>query len=159
MNDRVNIEINHHDFPNRLENSITQAVNLTLTFISKGQQVEITVLICDDEYMRKLNLTYRGLDKTTDVLSFEDSFEIPGSNATYMGDIAISYPTAVRQAEALGHTVDAEISLLAVHGVLHLFGFDHQDAQQKEAMWAVQSKIMTTLGFPNIATVADGYDV
>lgn len=157
-NNIVNIELNYPDLPAHIEQTINLAADKALSTLAEEKQVELTVLVCDDDYMQELNLTYRGLDKTTDVLSFEDRFEIPGTDITYVGDIAISYPTAAKQASNFGHDLVAELSLLTIHGILHLFGYDHKDKKSKVEMWGIQSNIMASLGHPNIVTLADDVD-
>lgn len=81
---------------------------------------EISVVLCDDPFIQTLNAEYRGKDKPTDVLSFaQDDPEI-------LGDIVISLPTATRQSQAAGWSVESEIALLGVHGLLHLLGYDDE---------------------------------
>ena len=75
-----------------------------------------------DREMRRVNRQFRGMVKTTDVLSF------PGEDG-HLGDILISIPTARRQAEAAGHDVDREVKTLLLHGVLHCLGYDHETDQ------------------------------
>jgi probable rRNA maturation factor len=94
--------------------------------------------ISDDE-MRALNSTWRGLDKTTDVLSFPGDLErqvglgfVPEPSSTlslegdHLGDVAIAVPTARRQAQELGHGLETELKILLLHGVLHCLGYDHE---------------------------------
>jgi len=108
---------------------------------------ELTLVITDDATIRKLNREYRGLEETTDVLSF--SMTEGSSPATwpgqrpYLGDVVISYPRAVKQAGAAGHPVQAELDLLAAHGVLHLLGYDHATAKEKRLMWELQDAILS----------------
>lgn len=154
----INFEDNLLDSSSSIEPVIQRAARASLSFLSLDKQIELTILVCDDDYMQELNLTYRGLDKTTDVLSFENRFEVPGTEMTYIGDIAISHPTAQRQASRLGHELEAELSLLTVHGILHLFGYDHLDEVEKVEMWSIQSKIMASLGYPNIHLLTDDVD-
>lgn len=154
----INIEVDFEDLPSSIEPTIQQAALEALAVLEPEQQIELTILVCDEDYMRELNLTYRGQDKTTDVLSFEDRVEDPDSKIIYMGDIAISYPAALKQSLHMGHALEAEMSLLTVHGILHLFGYDHQGESDKEEMWAIQAKIMASLGFSNIAILSDDID-
>lgn len=154
----VNIEADLDDLPASIEPNIQLAAIKALAELEPDQQIELTILVCDDDYMRELNLTYRGQDKTTDVLSFEDRFEDPESKTIYMGDIAISYPTALKQSLRLGHSLEAEIALLTVHGILHLFSYDHQGESDKEEMWSIQARIMASLGYSNIAILTDDSD-
>lgn len=88
---------------------------------------ELSVLFAGDRAMRALNNRYRGKDRVTDVLSF--SFREgahPSIQPHHLGDIVIAVPEAVRQARRAGHSVEREIELLLVHGLLHLAGYDHE---------------------------------
>jgi len=84
--------------------------------------------ICSDTEICELNLKFRNTDKHTDVLSF------PSGEKDFLGDIAISYDSAKRQAEEFGHTLSREISFLTVHAVLHLLGFDHISEDEEATM-------------------------
>lgn len=115
----------------------------------------VTMLLTDDAAVRKLNRRFRGEDKPTDVLSFPAGDEslppgAPPDMVPYLGDIAIAVPTAERQATKAGHAVEAELQLLAVHGVLHLLGYDHETADEKAEMWAAQRSILSSLGLDAI---------
>jgi probable rRNA maturation factor len=87
---------------------------------------EVHVLITDDSRIRELNRRFRHVDRATDVLSFPDGDPLP-TGSTLLGEIVISLPTATRQAEELGHDVVRELCELALHGVLHLIGYDHEN--------------------------------
>ncbi|MCG3197619.1 MAG: rRNA maturation RNase YbeY [Candidatus Omnitrophica bacterium] len=87
---------------------------------------EVSVLLTDDERMTELNRTYRSLDKTTDVLSFPLAEEEDSPLAAFLGDIVISVPTAQRQARESKVTLVEEVENLALHGLLHLLGRDHE---------------------------------
>lgn len=118
----------------------------------------VAVLITDDEAVRALNRDYRGVDAATDVLSFaaqeaaEDAPalllppELAAQLSQHLGDIVIAYPYAERQAAQFGNSVQAELRLLAVHGTLHLLGFDHATQADEAEMWAVQEAILAPLG-------------
>jgi len=96
----------------------------------------VSVLITSDDEIRALNRQFLGIDEPTDVLSFpdDDTDGFPGSDeAPYLGDIAIALPTATRQAEEYGHSLDAEVAHLLVHGLLHLRGYDHVENSEDEA--------------------------
>jgi len=88
----------------------------------------VAVKITDAAELEGLNRTYAGEDHTTDVLSFEG----PGD---HLGDIAISWPAVVEQAERWGHDENSELAVLAVHGFLHLLGWDHRTPAETEEMW------------------------
>lgn len=89
-----------------------------------GLRGQVTVLLTTDAEMRRLNRTYRRMNRPTDVLSFPAA-ESPAGEERLAGDLAISYPTAQRQAAEHGHSVLAEIKILILHGLLHLAGYDH----------------------------------
>lgn len=110
------------------------------------QDAELSILLADDETIQRFNREYLGLDAPTDVLSFPAGEMDPESGAQYLGDIIISLPHAQAQAAAAGHSPLDELQLLAVHGVLHLAGYDHADAQDKAAMWALQAQVLADLG-------------
>lgn len=87
---------------------------------------ELSILVTDDARMRDLNRDYRQKDKTTDVLSFPANVTAHGDEPGFLGDIAISAPTAQLQAREIGHGYAQEIRFLVLHGVLHLLGYDHE---------------------------------
>ena len=107
---------------------------------------ELSVVIDSDEKLRQLNRDFLGIDAPTDVLSFpSDEFD-PDEQADYIGDIIISYPRALTQAQTAGHPVLNEIQLLVVHGVLHLLGHDHAEPEEKSRMWQAQAEVLSSLG-------------
>lgn len=112
----------------------------------------LTLLLTDDTHMQRLNRDFRGIDKTTDVLSFPAGDPLPEARETipYLGDIAISLPVAKIQAQTIGHTLIAELQLLAIHGVLHLLGYDHAQPDGKARMWSTQEQILDFLGLQDI---------
>jgi len=83
-------------------------------------RAELSILLCGDARMRRLNRTFRAIDRPTDVLSF------PSGGGPLLGDLAIDVPYAARQARARGHAPGREVQLLLAHGVLHLMGHDHE---------------------------------
>ena len=88
---------------------------------------EFSVLLTGDERLRALNLQFRGMDKPTDVLSFPPLLET--ADGGQGGDLAISLETALAQAAAYGHTLQMEVKILILHGLLHLAGYDHERDQ------------------------------
>jgi probable rRNA maturation factor len=107
---------------------------------------DLTIVLTDDNALRDLNLRYAGLDRSTDVLSFEDGSLDPETDRTYYGDVIISVPAALRQAKTANHSLQEELTLLTVHGMLHLLGYDHAQAPDKERMWTTQTAIFSALG-------------
>jgi probable rRNA maturation factor len=90
---------------------------------------ELTVRVTGDRELRRLNREFLGEDHATDVLSFPS-----GDAGAYLGDLALSWPAVLRQAGAFGHAPDVEAALLAVHGLLHLLGWDHASAADEREM-------------------------
>ena len=130
--------------------SLRQAVRSTFESAAREQSGELSLVIGDDSQLRVLNRTYRGVDAPTDVLAFvgsEAEEPVPHEDGTvYHGDVIISYPRAVEQAAVYGHPVEEELWLLVIHGVLHLLGYDHERAADKEEMWRVQGAALARLG-------------
>ena len=109
-------------------------------------EVDLTIVLTDDDQLHELNLQWLGVDAATDVLSFPSDEVDPETGKRYLGDILISLPRADQQAKAAGHSLEAEIQLLITHGILHLMGHDHAEAEEKTRMWANQAEILTQLG-------------
>lgn len=106
------------------------------------------IIFIDDEEMHKLNKEYRGIDRTTDVLSFalNDNKHIDAF-INSLGDIFISIPKMKSQAEEYGHSEKRELSFLALHGLLHLLGYDHTlGKKEEEEMFGLQKEILSELG-------------
>jgi len=136
-----------------LENiSTSRLVTVISATLSANQvresDVELTLVVTDDSQIQELNNQYLGVDSPTDVLSFPLDEMDPETNLRYLGDIIISYPRCLEQAQKSGHTSEAEIELLVVHAVLHLLGFDHAEPDEKAQMWDLQMKILTELKTP-----------
>lgn len=97
---------------------------------------EVGVLVCDDATIRTLNRHFRGKDQPTDVLSFPANFVQP-DGLLYLGDVAISLETAARQASEGDVSLDRELRVLLLHGIVHLCGFDHEsDEGEMDALEA-----------------------
>ncbi len=107
------------------------------------------VTLTGDENLREYNSRYRGLDEPTDVLAFaarerptDMRFQAPPGTEDWLGDIVISVPRARRQAKEAGHPVNDEVRLLAVHGFLHLLGYDHAEDAEEATMTALTKRIL-----------------
>jgi probable rRNA maturation factor len=111
---------------------------------------EVSLCLADDAALRALNLSWRGIDKPTNVLSFPSAADRPGEAAT-LGDIALAYETLAREADDLGVSLADHYRHLLVHGFLHLIGYDHETDAEAERMEALETKILARLG------VADPY--
>ena len=116
-------------------------------------KVELGRVIVGQERVRQLNLSYLGKDEPTDVLAFSMLPEQPGENLVpfvvppdgirHLGEVIISYPQAVIQAEEQQHSVKREIAILIIHGVLHLLGYDHDKSELEHQMRAKEAEILT----------------
>ncbi len=127
-----------------LEPLLQHAASTAIAHQDLPADCELSLVVTGDAELQKLNLQFLGEDRPTDVLSFPAETEVgPGA---YLGDVVISLPRARTQAKAAGHPLEAELQLLAVHGILHLAGHDHATAQQKSDMWSAQSEILHQLG-------------
>ncbi len=113
--------------------------------ILKKPEMDITLRLIDDDEMRHLNQTFRGEDKTTDVLSFNQDIRDPETGQNYLGDILISVPKAALQAVEHAHSLQDEITFLSIHGTLHLLGYDHYTEEEKAIMWPLQDKIFSEI--------------
>jgi len=111
---------------------------------------DLTIVLTDDSQLQELNLEWMGIDAPTDVLSFPSEESDPETGNRYLGDILISTPRAALQAAALGHRPEDETQLLVIHGILHLLGHDHAEAEEKARMWAAQAAILQELGLGNL---------
>lgn len=108
------------------------------------QGYEVSLSFVTDEEIKELNKSYRGVDHSTDVLSFpiDDEF---GLGLPLLGDIIISLDTAYRQAEEYKHNIKREVAYLVCHSMFHLFGYDHLEEKDKEKMRAKEKKVMENL--------------
>ena len=136
-----------YDFPSAL---IESAVQATLVQQKKSLDVNLSVVLADNRRLRKLNRDYLGVDAPTDVHSFPASESDPETGARYIGDILISVPYATKGAKQAGNSLEAELQLLVVHGVLHLLGHDHAKPKEKAKMWKAQAEILEALGLGDV---------
>jgi probable rRNA maturation factor len=131
---QIDLEILQHAAQKTLEIDVTHA------------GADLSLVLTEDSQIRELNAQFMDTDAPTDVLSFPGGETDPDTQVYYLGDVIISYPQAVLQAQAGGHKLLDELQLLVVHGVLHLLGYDHDDDAEKARMWARQAEILSRLG-------------
>lgn len=114
----------------------------------KLKNVVFNVIIINNEEIHKLNKKYRGIDRATDVITFalEDQKDGPSLNVRMLGDIYISYDKVISQALEYGHSKTREICFLAVHGLLHLLGYDHIKKEDEEKMFGIQKELLNNYG-------------
>jgi len=101
-----------------------------------------TIVLVDEAEMARLHHQYAGEDGPTDVLSFADGSIEAEEGTRYYGDVVVCIPVAERQAGQAGHPLDEEVRLLAVHGILHLLGYEHGQRRARDRMWAAQAEIL-----------------
>jgi len=114
--------------------------------LGSGDAREMTVRVTGDRELRRLNAQFLGQNEVTDVLSFPS-----GDSEGYLGDLALSWPAVVRQAHGYRHSEDVEAAMLAVHGLLHLLGWDHATPAQAAEMEALTQACMARAGLPAVA--------
>jgi len=141
-----------YKFTPEMENFIYKCIASALKEETLGIPVEVSIVLTDNDEIRELNATYRGIDAPTDVLSFplfdnrEDLKLMQGDEAAVLGDIVISLEKADTQAIEYGHDFLTELGFLLVHGLLHLIGYDHEKDQKNEKLMQTREKhIMKTL--------------
>ena len=121
------------------EKALVALTERILRYMDLPERSQVCLSFVSDEDMRELNRRYRKVDRTTDVLSFAQR-DVGGVGI--LGDVVISYDTAVRNSQRFSVTVEGEIRRLVVHGILHLLGFDHAEKKQRETMRGKESEIL-----------------
>ena len=146
------------------ETDLTEAVVAALIAGSAEDGASISIVIASDDVVRKLNDTHRGLDEHTDVLAFsfshegryygeeqlesvdEQMFVLPPGESEPLGEVIVSYPQALRQADEAGHSVKKELVVLLIHGVLHLLGHDHMEPVDEAIMKPLEALALNAVG-------------
>jgi probable rRNA maturation factor len=127
------------------QKKIERIIKKVLQHLKVDEKTEISILFTDDKFMRTLNNKYRGIDKT-DVLSFslqEGALKYPEVESDkLLGDIIVSVETAQRQADNLNHSMEKELTVLLIHGLLHLTGYDHEKDKDYKIMQEKESEIL-----------------
>jgi len=135
---------------------LRRVVAATLAVEGVNSPVELGLVITDDETIRYLNKKYRGQNEATDVLSFallEDSdppFINPPDGVLHLGEVILSYPQAMVQAEDHHHSLKQELALLVVHGVLHLLGHEDEDTKGELRMRAEEKRVLGELSHDSL---------
>jgi len=118
-------------------------------FVKKGRGCCLSLVLVTDKKIQELNRVYRKKDTPTDVLSFsyvEEFFQSkkisPGFQQNQIGELYISVPTARRQAKEHGHSLSKEIRILFIHGLLHILGYDHEKAKDREVMQGLEQQFL-----------------
>ncbi len=120
---------------------------------ARARNAELSVILTSDRAIRTLNRRWRGRDKPTNVLSFpapaQSGGKLPRGAPRHLGDIVLAYETVVREARQQGKPLDHHIAHLALHGFLHLLGYDHESHGQAETMERRERRILARLGVPD----------
>lgn len=132
-----------------LRTQLRRAARLALKAAGRTTDGTLTILLADDAALRRLNADFRGKDKPTNVLSFPAA----ANPENHLGDIAIAYGVAAREAREAAKRFSDHATHLAVHGVLHLLGYDHETAAEAKVMERLEVAILSALG------IADPYAV
>ena len=125
--------------------------DIAKTTISKAideTNCSFSLRLTNNQGIRSLNRDYRGIDQATDVLSFPIGFDDPETGSFYLGDIIISLTMANKQAAQSNTTLQAELEMLMVHGILHLCGYDHDTVENYAAMSNLQDDILQSVQNP-----------
>ena len=136
------------------EAMITTVVNETIKQENlTNEMLECSFIFVDNEQIREINANYRQKDAVTDVITFAIEDEMPGEikiqgipMPRMLGDVFISLPRTREQAERYGHSFERELSYLAVHGCLHLLGYDHIEPEEEKIMFGKQEDVLNALG-------------
>lgn len=157
------IDDERYPIPPKAKDRLREAARAA--FQAEGLSVPVSagLILCDDREIRSINLQQRGIDKSTDVLSFPTVHYAVGKTASssidrlkrewlneyescYLGDVIVSIDTAHCQAEEYGHSFEREICYLLVHGLCHLMGYDHMDEKEKSKMRIKEEQAMDMIG-------------
>lgn len=129
---------------------VLQVVEAAMASEQLQENSEVSVTFVTDERIHELNKEFRHKDRPTDVLSFalnDNRDDVAGEGMPdLLGDIIISVPRAKAQAEEYGHSIDRELGFLAVHGLLHLTGYNHETEQDEQMMFKKQEDILQSYG-------------
>lgn len=148
------IDVDIHDETNELSDDQVKLIETIINFVATRENVtegsEVSVTFVDNKTIQEINKDYRNKDSVTDVISFalnddeSDVFEEVIPNL--LGDIIVSYPKTVQQAEEYGHSINRELGFLVVHGFLHLLGYDHMNEEEEKVMFKRQEELLEAYG-------------
>ncbi|RID89460.1 rRNA maturation RNase YbeY [Peribacillus asahii] len=153
----MRLELDFIDETNEISEEVQKLVESVLQFAAQKEDIEegteLSVTFVDNARIREINKEYRNKDAATDVISFaleemgEEEVEIIGADMPrVLGDIIISIERTKEQAEEYGHSFDRELGFLALHGFLHLLGYDHMTESDERVMFTKQKDILDEYG-------------
>lgn len=123
---------------------LENTAKLVLQHQNISEDATLSIVIDDNEKLRELNNQFREIDAPTDVLSFPSGEIDPETGSKYLGDIIISWEKVKTQ--AIQQSIECEMRLMVIHGVLHLLGYDHSTDREQEEMWDIQDQILKPFG-------------
>ena len=148
--------------PLECEELADKVINAALDYVGCPYEAEVNLLLTMNDQIQEMNANFREIDRATDVLSFPMvDYEVPGefdfleerdeyfhpeTGELLLGDIVISADKVIEQAQEYGHSVKRELGFLVAHSMLHLFGYDHMEDDERVVMEAKQSEILERLG-------------
>ena len=149
----VTLENNQDEIqvPEELEATLKKAMDIVAEKENLRDNAEVDITLVDLDEIHELNKQYRGIDRPTDVLSFaldegDEEPEVEDEEVEHLlGDVIICAQKAVEQGEEFGHGLTREMTYLAVHGMLHLLGYDHMEEEDKKVMRAREEEILREL--------------
>ena len=143
------------------ESLATKVINAAIDYVGCPYEAEVNLLLTTNEEIQKMNVEFRDIDRATDVLSFpmidyeeagafsfledDSSYFHPDTGELMLGDIVISKEKVLSQSEEYGHSVEREYAFLIAHSMLHLFGYDHMQDEEREKMEHMQREILERL--------------
>jgi probable rRNA maturation factor len=133
-------------WPEQSEALSYRAVGAVATVLNIDEPYEVSLILADDGFVRQLNKSYRGQDKSTNVLSFRQNLEL---DKTLLGDIVLAWQTVKHEADTMKIMLDHHLIHLVVHGFLHLLGYDHEDDDEADEMETLETRILESLSIPD----------
>ena len=166
--DKLKVSISNaqkdHTIPTGIRLLIRKCCHAALHEEGLHGNFEVSVRFVNNDQMRELNRDYRGINDSTDVLSFpakksDGSYETAESGAVFLGDIAISVPKVYEQADRFGHSIQREFAYLTVHSILHLLGYDHEPGGlEMVKMREKEESVLAMLGLQRDASYVYGHE-
>ena len=141
---RHTVEVLNHTTGRKVLRPVADAVRTALALEQPHKPAYVCVVVCDGDEVRQANKGFRQVDETTDVLSFP----APPNPAGHLGDVMVAWPFAVAQAKLRKIKPVDEAAMLAVHGVLHLLGYDDHTDADRSTMLVRMNKVMAVAGLP-----------
>lgn len=134
---KINLVNEYDDSLKPYKKTILRALKTAYRVVEYKQKAIINIILVKDDRIHELNRQYRGFDKPTDVISFEND-----AIMEELGDVFISIDRTIAQAEEYGHSFERELAFLCVHGFLHCLGYDHLNEEEEIEMFALQNQIL-----------------